>query len=88
MKRFESYQLALAALRRAPEQDLTNEFILGGVIDKFFLQFELGWKLFKRLVAYEGDATAATESPREIIKAAYRHFDFVDEAIWLNILRD
>lgn len=30
MKRFESYQSALTTLRRAPEQDLTNEFILGG----------------------------------------------------------
>ena len=37
----------------SPDQDLENEFVQGGVIDKFSLQFELGWKLLKALHAYE-----------------------------------
>ena len=53
------------------EQDLTNEFIIGGIIVKFSLQFELGRKVLKELLRYEGVAVAATGSPREILKAAY-----------------
>lgn len=88
MRRFDTYASALAVLCTASDQDLQNEFVQGGVIDKFFLQFELGWKLFKRLLSYEGDAVAASGSPREIIKAAYRCFPFVNESVWLEMLRD
>ena len=49
MKKYENYVSALNSLRKAPEQDLGNDFIQSGIIDKFGLQFELGWKLFKAL---------------------------------------
>lgn len=88
MKRFDSYTSALSILKTAHEQDLENEFIQGGVIDKFFVQFELGWKLFKQLLSYEGDPVSASGSPRDIIKAAYRYFDCMGEDIWLCMLRD
>lgn len=48
----------LAVLRRAPQEDLENEFIISGSIDKFFIQFELGWKLLKELLAHEGKPAA------------------------------
>lgn len=88
MRKFENYSNALDVLLGAPEQDLSNTFVQGGVIDKFFLQFELGWKLFKTLLAYEGDPVAATGSPRDVIKAAYRYYDFMDERLWLDMLHD
>lgn len=87
MKRYESYVFALATLEGAPAQDLSNEFVLGGVIDKFRLQFELGWKLLKRLLAYEGEPVAASGSPRDILKAANQYYDFLDEDAWLSMLR-
>ena len=43
MRRLDAYESALSVLSRAEDQDLDNEFIQGGVIDKFSLQFELGW---------------------------------------------
>ena len=70
MRRFNQYEKALSVLARANEQDLSNEFVQSGVVDKFSLQFELGWKLLKGLLSYEGDATATTGSPRDILKAA------------------
>lgn len=88
MRRFDAYESALFVLRRAKEQDLANEFIQAGVIDKFSLQFELGWRLLKDLLRYEGVASAATGSPREILKAAYRYFTFIDDQIWLRMLTD
>ena len=87
MKKYDNYVSALETLKQAPEQDLDNEFVQGGVIAKFSIQFELGWKLLKELLAYEGDAAATTGSPRDVIKAAYRCYDFMDEDIWLEMLR-
>lgn len=88
MRKFENYSSALRSLRQAPTQDLSNEFIQSGIIDKFELQFELGWKLLKALLSYEGDPVAASGSPRDTLKAAYQYFDFMDEALWLRMLRD
>lgn len=88
MKKYENYASALTTLSTAQDQDLSNEFVQSGIIDKFSLQFELGWKLLKALLAYEGDAVSATGSPRDIIKGAYALFDFVDEKTWLAMLRD
>ncbi len=88
MRRYENYVKALEVLSRAPQQDLENEFIQSGIIDKFSMQFELAWKLMKALLAYEGDCIAQTGSPREIIKAAYRYFPWMSEDLWLQMLRD
>ena len=88
MKRFDAYCSALSVLETAEEQDLNNEFIQSGIIDKFSLQFELGWKILKDLLRYEGDVSAATGSPRSILKAAFRYFDFLDEETWLGMLQD
>ena len=84
---YDEFSRHLHVLARAPLQDLENEFIISGIIDKFFIQFELGWKVLKELLRYEGKATAASGSPREIIKAAYRCFDFLEEDVWLDMLR-
>ena len=88
MKKFENYMSNLAVLEKAKDEDLENEFILSGIIDKFFLQFELGWKVLKELMMYEGKNIANTGSPREIIKSAYSVYDFIEEQIWLSMLRD
>ena len=87
MKKYENFANNLSVLSKANGEDLTNEFIIGGIIDKFFIQFELGWKLWKELLKYEGVAKVATGSPREIIKEAYKYFDFMDAEIWLDMLK-
>ena len=42
----------------------------------------------KELLRYEGANQAATGSPREIIKTAYAYFHFMEEDVWLEMLRD
>ena len=86
MKKFNNYVSNLEVLGRAHEQDLENEFIISGIIDKFFLQFELGWKTLKDLLAYEGVDVAKSGSPRDIIKAAFRYYQSLDEDTWLSML--
>ena len=87
MKRYDAFVRHLEVLRQAHTQDLTNEFIISGIIDNFFIQFELGWKLLKDLLHYEGLTVAASGSPRTIIKEAYLLYDFLDEETWLCMLR-
>lgn len=72
MKKYENFASALANLEDAPNQDLNNDFVQSGLINKFNLQFELSWKLLKRLLEYEGATLAASGSPRAILKESYR----------------
>lgn len=87
MKKYENYKSNLSVLSKAYNEDLENEFIISGIIDKFFIQFELAWKVLKELLRYEGKSAANTGSPREIIKAAYGVYEFIDESIWLDMLQ-
>lgn len=41
----------------------------------------------KELLCYEGKSVAISGSPREILKAAYEVYDFIDENIWLDMLK-
>lgn len=88
MKKFDNYCRNLTILESAYKENLDNEFIISGIIDKFSIQFELGWKVLKELLIYEGALAGRTGSPREIIKEAYHSFDFMDEQIWLHMLKD
>lgn len=88
MAKYANYQSNLAVLRQAPDQDLGNEFVQSGIIDKFVMQFELAWKLLQKMLSYEGRLDAAVGSPRGIIKAAYSAYSFIDEDVWLSMLDD
>lgn len=88
MEKFENFSKNLEVLRTAQREDLTDPFVISGIIDKFMLQFELSWKLLKELLRYEGSLEAASGSPRQIIKTAYKYYDFIDEKIWLEMLEE
>ena len=87
MKKFDNFISNLNVLEKAENEDLENEFVINGIIDKFFIQFELSWKVLKTLLRYEGKSAANSGSPREILKAAYSVYDFIDEDIWLDMLK-
>ena len=87
MKKFDNFVSHLNVLERSKDEDINNEFIVSGIIDKFSIQFELGWKVLKELLKYEGNSVANTGSPREILKVAYFVYDFIDEDTWLSMLK-
>ena len=88
MKKYENYKNNLQVLEKADHEDLSNDFIVSGIIDKFMLQFELAWKLMKELLMFEGSRDAATDSPRQIIKTAYQYYSFIDPDVWLQMLAE
>ena len=87
MKKFDNFNSNLEVLKRDGEEDIDNEFIISGIIDKFFIQFELSWKVLKELLRYEGSREARSGSPREILKAAYSVYDFINEDVWIEMLK-
>lgn len=88
VKKFDNYCKNLRVLSTAGSKDLSDEFIVSGIIDKFYVQFELSWKLFKQLLKYEGKVVSSTGSPRQIIKEMYSVYEFIDEDLWLGMLID
>ena len=88
MKKWDNFCRNLQVLATAGDKDLSDEFIVNGIIDKFNIQFELSWKVLKELLRYEGRAVAASGSPREILKEANVVYDFIDEEAWLPMLQD
>ncbi|MCI8593301.1 MAG: nucleotidyltransferase [Lachnospiraceae bacterium] len=88
MKKFENYVSNLRVLECADQEELNNEFIISGIIDKFSIQFELGWKMLKSTLSYEGNRASATGSPRGVIKEAYAVYPFFDGELWLDMLND
>lgn len=87
MKKFDNFSSNLNILKCAEKENLENEFIISGIIDKFILQFELSWKVLKLCLKYEGKGVANSGSPREILKEAYLTYEFLDEKIWLEMLK-
>ncbi|WP_304065361.1 HI0074 family nucleotidyltransferase substrate-binding subunit [Megamonas hypermegale] len=87
MQKYNNFSHHLNILSNASNENLSNEFIISGIYYKFGIQFDLSWKLFKELLAYEGISSYSTGSPREIIKAAYKCYDFIDEDVWLSMLK-
>lgn len=87
MKKFDDFTSNLEILARAGEQDRENPFVMSGILSQFSIQFELGWNVLKRLSEYEG-MSKGIDSPRGIIKAAYQYLDFMNEDLWLSMLKD
>lgn len=88
MKKYENFHSHLQVMNRANLEDLNNEFIISGIVHKFFIQFQLVCKVLRELLKYEGRQEGNSGSPREIIKASYQCYNFIEEDIWLNMLKD
>ncbi|SDP65591.1 HI0074 family nucleotidyltransferase substrate-binding subunit [Selenomonas ruminantium] len=88
MKKYESFASCLGVLEQADrELAAKNEIYRMGIIGQFNLTFELAWKALKETLELYGVAEAATGSPREIFKAAYKLGWLKDEKIWLDMLK-
>ena len=88
MRSYEAFDSRLAVLETAQFQDFDNDYVVSGCTYIYEQVFGISISLLKRLLEYEGATLAASGSPRAILKEAYRFYDFIDEAAWLDMLRD
>lgn len=82
------FQEHIQLLQQAEEADLTNPFICHGIVHLFQEAFDLGLMAFREALKRDGQGLAAMGSAQELIAAAYEQYLFVDEDIWLAMLRD
>ena len=88
MKKYESFASCLTVLEQADHKMAKqNEIYRMGIIGQFNLTFELAWKSLKEVLELYGVAEAATGSPREIFKVAYKLGWITDEKVWLDMLK-
>lgn len=82
------FQEHIQLLRQAREADLTDPFVCHGIVHIFQEAFDLGLMAFREALKQDGQGMAAMGSAKELIAAAYEQYLFIDEEIWLAMLRD
>lgn len=88
MNIYDSFSSHLKILCQGKGEDLSNLFIQHGIIHLFMEQFDLSQELFRSQLQKDGQFITVVSSPKEVIMAAYEAYLFVDEDIWLSMLRD
>ena len=84
----DNFQEHIQLLQQAREADLTNPFVCHGIVHIFQEAFDLGLMAFREALKRDGQGMAAMGSAKELIAAAYEQYLFVDEDMWLAMLRD
>ena len=74
-QRLESFGLALARLDQACKQNLYTDLERAGLVLTFIFSYELGWKVLKDLLFYEGHEL---NSPRDVIRKSFQ-LGYIDE---------
>lgn len=87
--RFASFSRAFGLLREALEGDIEalSSLELEGAIQRFEFTFELGWKLLKDRLEYDGISLPSVTA-RVVIRAAYQARLIEDAETWMDMLAD
>lgn len=88
-QKFENYKHALSRLHEAISdslKDTSNLTMRDGVIQRFEFTTELAWKTAREYLMEQGEVDI--NSPKPVMKAAYRTKLIDDENGWLSILND
>ena len=86
MKKFDAFAKCLDVLLKS-NANSTDEIYRMGIIGQFHLTFELSWKALREVLLLHGVNEAASGSPREILKAAFKFRFISDEELWLEMLK-
>ncbi|MSR76933.1 MAG: DUF86 domain-containing protein [Candidatus Omnitrophica bacterium] len=80
------YLKALKRLREAVEEDLSKgSIVIDGTIQRFEFVYELGWKLLKAVLDFQG---VNAPTPRQAIKEAFQAGLIPNGEDWIDMLED
>lgn len=88
MKSFELFSQGLKDFSRLKKEDLSNVFVLHGIVHWFMDEFDLGQQVFRDCLEKENSEFAITLTPKELLLDAYERYLFVSESTWLAMLED
>lgn len=87
INRYYSFCNCLEDFTDAKNKDLTDSFILSGVVQKFSLTFDISWKVMKDiLIQHYGILDFAVGSPRETLKTAFS-VNLISDDVWMDMLK-
>lgn len=78
----------LQILADAKKENLQNIYVQHGIVHMFQEQFALSIALLQEALKEDGQGMAAMGSTKEIIMAAYEEYIFIDEDVWLHMMKD
>ena len=87
-RKIENYLKAVQRLKEAVAEHQTypeNDIIRDGMIQRFEFTFELAWKASKEFLVDQG-VLDTLNFPKQILRAAYKHYMIDNEQIWLKML--
>ena len=84
---YEDYKKALERLKGALAENVSikGNIVIDGTVQRFEFTFELAWKLAKAILNYNG---VEVETPRMVIKEAFRAGLITDGDGWIDMLKD
>ena len=87
-KRFESFKKSFENLSKSKDEDVSNVFILSGIIMIFNITFDLSWKLLREVLKEEfGIIDFPSGSPKETLKKA-ASVGLISDENWFDMLLD
>jgi len=86
-QRFQNFDRAVVLLREPFDRDVEqlSDLEKEGVIQRFELALELGWKILKDYLAHEG-VVISPVTPRNVIKQAFAARILPDAQVWIDML--
>lgn len=66
--------------------DAYSDLEQAGLIQRFEFTFELGWKVMKDFLEYNGITIDAPIGPRSVIKTAFSSTLIDDGQVWINMM--
>lgn len=85
-EKLELYLNALERLKESLDMEPASPVIKDGVIQRFEFTYELGWKLMKAYLEYQGITEGRT--PREVYKESFRAAIILNGDAWLDMMTD
>lgn len=89
MKKYENFCSALDNMKEMYSyEEPYDTVVLTGLVGLYEICFEQSWKMMKELLEQHGYEEGATDSPKMILKTAYRAGMIADEDLWMQALRE
>ncbi|MGN0733723.1 MAG: HI0074 family nucleotidyltransferase substrate-binding subunit [Emergencia sp.] len=87
MKKYENFCKALQNLKDIYDyQPPYDNVVTAGLTGLYEICFELAWKAMKEFLTDQGFEECRSDSPKQIIKVAYKAGIIQDEEAWLSAL--
>lgn len=89
MKKYENFCASLSNMKEIYNyEEPFDNVILTGLVGLYEICFEQAWKMMKEILDTHGFEEGATDSPKTILKTAYKAGMIRDEELWLHALQE